>query len=56
MALLHFLVSLLMSIYNPETTLCELEGLERVLPPFEGERLEWVWTTWLALISSRASP
>ena len=51
MVLLHFRVYVIL-----KGPLQELEGPRRLLPPFEGEHLEWTQTSQPTPISPRASP
>ena len=44
------------SICNHETNITRIIGARQLLPPFEGEHLEWEQTSWLAPSPSRASP
>ena len=44
------------SVCNPETSVTRIRGPPRLLPPFKGEHLEWVQTSWLAPISPNDKP
>jgi hypothetical protein len=50
MVLLHFQVGPSLNVFL-KWALQELEGPRRPLPPFEGEHLEGMKTSWLAPIS-----
>ena len=39
-----------------ETNITRIKRSQQLLPPFKGEHLEWVWTSWMTPIFPKGNP